>query len=190
MMSKIIEIDISHVLNPKESYRFSPLNCFLVSKIEQRMLTYTLAAEWANLPITVNCCHPGFVTSMALKYLGFRQGIDTLEQSIATPIAAVLSNKYEGVSGEYIEDDKIVDCSYKRDRMRQPVWNVCTERLNNFVTANINSNNIASSIPIPFPPSSSAATSGGKTKTGNTTGANSTSKSEKKQTSVPVANSH
>ena len=136
MCAKIQDVDMSSVLNPKECYRFSPLNCFLVSKIQQRMLTYHLGKEWEKLPVTINCVHPGFVTSPALACLGFRKGVDAIHESVRTPIAACTFDKFEGITGSYIEEEKVVDCPYHKDPMLPEVVKVCSAHLNAFVTQN------------------------------------------------------
>lgn len=97
--------------------------------------------------------------------VGFGKGIDTIEKSIATPLQVVLSDKFEGVSGKYVEDEKITDCYYHKDPIRDEVWETCTARLNTFTASMNQSGTGKSTIPYPFPSSAKPSATTASTST-------------------------
>ncbi len=106
------------------------------SKLANILFTCSLARRLADYPVTVNCLHPGAVsTSLGTQNGGFMSRVmpfllkpffRTPEQGAATSIYLCSSDEVAGVSGEYFADCKAVRPKpwARDDEAAEQLWRV------------------------------------------------------------------
>jgi NAD(P)-dependent dehydrogenase (short-subunit alcohol dehydrogenase family) len=100
-------------------------NAYAVSKLENVLFTYKLDRILKDEPITVNCLHPG-VVSTKLLHAGWGMGGVDLHQGAQNSIYAAVSPEMEGVSGKYLVNKKDVRSaaiSYDK-RVQDRLWDI------------------------------------------------------------------
>lgn len=120
-------------LQSKQSY--NPRQVYQQTKLGNVLFTYELARQLQETQITVNCLHPGVISTRLLSdYNGASRGLrfinkflySTPEKGAQTPLYLASSPKVEGVSGGYFENQKMVrssDASYDLTVANQ-LWQV------------------------------------------------------------------
>ena len=86
---------------------FDPYNAYAVSKLENILFTYALAENLKESETTVNCLHPG-VVSTKLLHAGWGMGGVSRHAGAQNSIYAALSPEMEGKTGRYLVAQKAV----------------------------------------------------------------------------------
>lgn len=105
------------------------------TKLCNILFTYELARQLKGTHVTVNCVHPGVITTkLLLEYTGGKKGFSfinklfysTPEKGAETPLYLAKSTDLEGVSGKYFENKKAVNSSkYSYDlAIAKELWEV------------------------------------------------------------------
>lgn len=84
------------------------------SKQANRMLTAAWAKRLEPEGISVNCCHPGDVSSRLSNDLGFG-GSESPEAGASTPVWLAVARELRGTSGGYFEHQRPVTCKFSRN---------------------------------------------------------------------------
>jgi retinol dehydrogenase 14 len=96
--------------NLQADHRFNGYAVYSVSKLANILHTYELAQRLKKISVTVNCLHPGVITTKLLK-AGFDMEGSSLEKGAETPVYLALSDKVANVTGKYFSDKKEVRSS-------------------------------------------------------------------------------
>ncbi len=109
--------------------RFEPYAAYALSKLANILFTYELAERLAGTGVSVNCLHPGVVTTKLLR-AGFvsSTGISPLEGA-ETPVYLAIDPDAGRISGEYFVDKKPHSSSIlSRDPLvRRILWELSSE---------------------------------------------------------------
>ncbi len=84
---------------------FDPYNAYAVSKLENVLFTYKLARLLNNEKVTVNCLHPG-VVSTKLLHAGWGMGGVSVHAGAQNSIYAAVSPEMKGKTGLYLVNRK------------------------------------------------------------------------------------
>lgn len=105
--------------------KFTPYGAYSLSKLANILFTVELADRLAGSGITVNCLHPGVISTKLLRQ-GFNINGDPLEEGAETPVYLATSSALDGVTGKYFMRKQEVKLSThafdKRDRSE--LWRV------------------------------------------------------------------
>lgn len=96
--------------NLQAEKRFDGYAVYSVSKLANVLHTYELAQRLQGTNVTVNCLHPGVITTKLLK-AGFNMEGTSLKEGAATSVYLALSDKVKDVTGKYFSDKKEVRSS-------------------------------------------------------------------------------
>lgn len=109
----------------QSAVKFDGFNAYSVTKLANIMLTYELAERWKALPVSINCFHPGIVSTKLLK-TGFNSVGSSVQEGADTGVFLATSPKVEGVSGKYfIKHDPQVSSPASMDAAaRKQLWHV------------------------------------------------------------------
>jgi NAD(P)-dependent dehydrogenase (short-subunit alcohol dehydrogenase family) len=89
---------------------FDGYGAYSLSKLANILFTYELADRLAGTGITVNCFHPGVITTKLLRQ-GFRMTGDSLKEGAETAVYLASSLEVENVSGKYFFKKKPISSS-------------------------------------------------------------------------------
>ena len=104
---------------------FDPYNAYAVSKLENVLFTYKLDRLLKGSDVTVNCLHPG-VISTKLAHEGWGIGGNSLEKGAQTPVFAAVSPEMENKTGLYLVNQREVRSaaiSYDR-KIQDRLWDL------------------------------------------------------------------
>ncbi len=104
---------------------FDPYNAYAVSKLENVLFTYKLDRFLKESSLTVNCLHPG-VVSTKLLHAGWGMGGVDLHRGAQNSIFAAIAPEMEGVSGKYLVNKKAersAAISYDK-RVQDRLWEI------------------------------------------------------------------
>lgn len=104
---------------------FDPYQAYAVSKLGNVLFTYKLDRLLEGDVSTVNCLHPG-VVSTKLLHAGWGVGGSSLHQGAQTSVYAAVAPEMDGVSGKYLVNKKIsrsTAISYDR-RVQNRLWEI------------------------------------------------------------------
>ncbi|MDY7226262.1 SDR family oxidoreductase [Hyalangium rubrum] len=87
--------------DPQLARGFSPYGAYAQSKLANILFTFELAERLPAEQATVNCLHPGVVSTKLLTEGFGMQGNDTVEEAAATSVYLATSPEVEGVTGRY-----------------------------------------------------------------------------------------
>ncbi|PLX14846.1 MAG: dehydrogenase [Marinilabiliales bacterium] len=114
---------------------FDAYNAYAVSKLANILFTYKLADLISHTNTTVNCLHPGVISTKLLQN-GWGMGGASLEQGARTSVYLADSEQVEGVSSKYYVDSmerKSVAISYDK-KVQNRLWEISE----NIMNTNIN----------------------------------------------------
>jgi NAD(P)-dependent dehydrogenase (short-subunit alcohol dehydrogenase family) len=121
-MAQATSIDFNNM--NAEKY-FDPYNAYAVSKLCNILFTYKLSKILGRKNPTVNCLHPG-VISTKLLYAGWGIGGGSLEKGASTSVYLAINDELENVSGKYFVDSsrkKSVAISYDY-KVQDKLWEI------------------------------------------------------------------
>ncbi len=104
---------------------FDPYQAYAVSKLENVLFTYKLDRLLEGNAPTVNCLHPG-VVSTKLLHAGWGVGGSSLHQGAQTSVYAAVAPEMDGVSGKYLVNKQIsrsTAISYDQ-RVQNRLWEI------------------------------------------------------------------
>ena len=104
---------------------FDAYNAYAVSKLENVLFTYKLNRILNGKGPTVNCLHPG-VISTKLLHAGWGIGGSSLEQGASTSVFLASSEEVENVSGKYFvnsREQKSSAISYDQ-KIQDRLWEI------------------------------------------------------------------
>ncbi len=104
---------------------YDSYNAYAVSKLENVLFTYKLDRILKDSSVTVNCLHPG-VVSTKLLHAGWGMGGVDLHSGAQNSIFAAIATEMEGVSGKYLVNKKAVSSaaiSYDK-RVQDRLWEI------------------------------------------------------------------
>ncbi len=107
---------------------FDAYNAYAVSKLENVLFTYKLHRMLKGKSPTVNCLHPG-VISTKLLHAGWGIGGGSLEQGASTSVFLASSDEVENVSGKYFvnsQQQKSSAISYDQ-KIQDRLWEISEE---------------------------------------------------------------
>lgn len=105
---------------------FDPYNAYAVSKLENVLFTYYLAEKLKGTDTTVNCLHPGVVSTKLLR-AGWGMGGVSLHAGAQNSIYVAVSPKIEGKTALYFvaqKPSKSAAISYDK-KIQKRLWEVC-----------------------------------------------------------------
>ncbi|MBU2652327.1 MAG: SDR family NAD(P)-dependent oxidoreductase [Bacteroidetes bacterium] len=113
----IIVSSIAHRNSPKidfadiqEINSYMDYSAYALSKLSNILFTYELASKVKEMGISVNCLHPG-VISTKLLYEGFGISGASVEEGAGTSVFLAHSDKINGVTGKYFTNKSITESS-------------------------------------------------------------------------------
>jgi len=124
-------------LQSKENYK--GLKVYGQSKLANILFTRSLASKVKDNDITVNCLHPGYVTTgigrenkglaRLLMDIGDRTIAKKTDKGAETSIYLCASKEVEGITGEYFVDCKIEELigSAKSEEQASKLWSASSE---------------------------------------------------------------
>ena len=124
-MAHSSDIDFNNLRGEKH---YSGLEAYSLSKLANILFTFSLAEKLKDSGITVNCLHPG-VISTKLLHAGFGFGGDSLEEGAKTSVFLASSNEIADVSGEYFNNSRIASpasIAYDKD-VQKRLWYISEE---------------------------------------------------------------
>lgn len=124
-MAQSSSIDFKNLNGEKH---FDSYNAYAVSKLSNVLFTYKLADLLKETSTTVNCLHPG-VISTKLLHNGWGMGGASLERGAATSVFLADSNKVEGITAKYFVDSaerKSTAISYDK-KVQNRLWEISEE---------------------------------------------------------------
>ncbi len=113
---------------------FDPYNAYAVSKLENVLFTYKLARLLKNEKITVNCLHPG-VVSTKLLHAGWGMGGVSVHAGAQNSIYAAVSPEMEDKTGLYLVNQKpakSVAISYDK-KVQDRLWEISKRLMERFL---------------------------------------------------------
>ena len=99
-MAHASAIDIENVSKPKS---YSGYEAYSVSKLANILFSFRLAQKLSGSGITVNCLHPG-VISTKLLHAGWGMGGASVKEGAKTSVYLVSSPEAEQITGHYFSD--------------------------------------------------------------------------------------
>ena len=102
-MAHASTIDFRNLGQPASSASYSGYDAYSVSKLANILFTFRLAQKLNGSGITVNCLHPG-VISTKLLHAGWGMGGASVKEGAKTSVYLVSSPETEQVTGHYFSD--------------------------------------------------------------------------------------
>ncbi len=124
-MAHASELDFKNLQGEKF---FDAYTAYSYSKLCNIMFTYHLAEKQIGKPITINCLHPG-VISTKLLHAGWGSGGSRIQEGAKTSVYLATSPEVESVSGKYFSNSrqaKSSAISYDRNIQKQ-LWDLSEE---------------------------------------------------------------
>lgn len=112
----------------QEINSYMDYSAYSLSKLGNILFTYELADRLEGTGITVNCLHPG-VISTKLLYEGFGISGDPLEEGARTSVYLASEEGLNGTTGKYFTNERVTESSpYSYDkRVMKNLWNISEE---------------------------------------------------------------
>jgi len=129
-MAHSSQIDFENLQGEKH---YSGRQAYGLSKLSNILFTFSLAEKLKDSNVTVNCLHPG-VISTKLLHAGFGFGGDSWEEGAKTSVYLASSDEAAGISGQYFNNCRMADPAsivYDKD-VQNKLWEI-SEDLCGFV---------------------------------------------------------
>lgn len=110
---------------------FDGYSAYALSKLANILFTYELAERLNDTDVTVNCLHPG-VISTKLLHVGFGMGGGSLKEGAETSVYLASSPEVKNYTGKYFLSKKTVPTSsitYDKDS-RKKLWEISEKLVN------------------------------------------------------------
>ena len=129
-MAHASQFDFENIRGQKH---YSGYEAYAQSKLANILFTFHLAEKLKDSGITVNCLHPGVISTKLLQ-AGWGMGGASVKQGAATSIYLASSPRVENLTGKYFSDSQISKCAdVATDRTTQEhLWRL-SEALCNYV---------------------------------------------------------
>jgi len=105
--------------------RYDGYTAYALSKLGNVLFTYELAERLKGTGVTVNCLHPGVITTKLLR-AGWGSAGASLEEGAATPVYLASAPEVETVTGQYfVRKQPAPSAAPTHDtKLRQEFWKV------------------------------------------------------------------
>jgi len=129
-MAHSSNIDFTNLQGEKH---YSGREAYGLSKLANILFTFSLAEILMDSNVTVNCLHPG-VISTKLLHAGFSFGGDSWEEGAKTSVYLASSKEVTGISGKYFNNCRITKpAAVSNDKsIQEKLWDI-SEKLCGFV---------------------------------------------------------
>lgn len=114
--------------NLKGEKHFDGFNAYALTKLAEIMMTFEFAERLAGKPVTVNCLHPGVVTTKLLQ-AGFGTPGGEVAAGAETSVYLASSPEVEDISGKYFVKKQITQPSQTSldVNLRKHLWKLTEE---------------------------------------------------------------